>query len=912
MEPDSLLPDDLARVLARGGTIVTVNQRAARTLRLAYDGQRRAVGLASWQPPSILAWENWTAALWRQLLLEGDSAAAPDRLLLNQSQELQLWRSVISADISSAPQSSSLQSAGSLAAMAAAAWRLLCAYRGQPRLRNLGVSGDTRSFQRWAQAFLRRCNADRYLSAAELESALAAALAASSFRHSSGELLLIGFDNLTPAQAALIESLRDAGVRIAEPDASPLATHCYLAEAETLDEELHNAALWLRSALEANPAARIAVIHPEIAAERGALDRAFGRALAPELQDIAADRGRSPFEFSLGEALVRQPMVALAITLLHWTISPLPVGEISGILLSPFFTPVAERDIRAEFDAFHLSQTHLLRPEFGLPALIEVAEGSRAAGRLGGLLRQLRELHRTAARLLAGGSPRQRSFADWADAIRELLRAAGWAASVSLDSTAFQTLRKWDSALDELATLDFEGTRPTFAEALGHLEEIVGRTLFAPESREAPIQIMSPLEAAGSRFDAVYFLRCSDLSWPVRPGLSPLLGWRVQRDLRMPGSDAAEDAASARRVAARLAASAPTVVFSYARQTADARQRPSAALSWVALEPLGPQSLRPLDPPIALETVEDPGYIPLADPRVRGGSAILKLQAACGFRAFAEARLWSTAVDAPGPGMDAAERGSIVHRALQELWAELGTQAALRALTAGQRSAALDRAIDLSLGRFQADAVSDWDAAYIELQRERLQRLLMPWLELELSRPPFEVVLREQKLEDLAIGPLRIDLRVDRVDRIVGEDGENLGEVILDYKTGTSGPKMWESDRPEEPQLPLYAALREPGSVAGVAFASLRAGNDLGLRGLASRDDILPKHAGQTAPTLDEQIAQWRAVLTNLAIDFADGDARVRPKRYPETCAFCQQRLLCRLDPATLEALAEDTEDADA
>jgi probable DNA repair protein len=906
MEPASRLPRDLADHLDRGGTILTANQRAARTLQLDYDRQRRAEGASSWEPPAILAWESWTAGLWQRLLLEGDENAGPLPLLLNQTQELQLWRSVITAD----SQWTSLHSAGSLAATAAGAWWLLCAYRGQSGLRSLGVSGDTRAFQRWTVAFLRRCKEDLYLAGAELESALATAIAARTFQPAMGDILLVGFDRLTPAQAALVEVLRDSGVRVAEEAPLPTAAGLHLAAADTPEAEFTQAAYWLRAALQAEPAARIAVIHPEIAAERAALDRVFRQHLAPELQSVAEDPAHAPYEFSLGEPLLSRPIIATAMKLLRWAVSPLPVDDISGILLSPFFTPSAERDIRAEFDAFHLRQTSLLRPEFDLPALIRMAEGSgRIAARLGGLLRQLRDLHRAGTRLLAGGTARQRPFADWADTIRELLRAAGWAESAGLDSVSYQALRKWESTLDELATLDFEGTRPSFAEALGHLEEIARRTLFAPESRDAPIQIMSPLEAAGSRFDAVYFLRCSDLNWPLRPGLNPLLGWRIQRDLGTPGSDAAEDAEAARRIAARIAASAATVVFSYARRTEEAHQRPSPALAGFTFEPF---ALTPDPEPQAaaeLEVIEDPGYIPLADPRVRGGSGILKLQAACGFRAFAEKRLHATAIDAPGSGMDAAQRGSIVHAALEAFWSGLHTQAALRALTTDARAAALGRAIDDSLSEFEQALGSPWESAYLDLQRERLHRLLTPWLDLELARPAFEVTQREQQFEDLAIGPLLLSLRVDRVDRILGEDGQELGEVILDYKTGAASPKMWETDRPDEPQLPLYAALRGPGTVAGVAFASLRAGNDLGVRGLAAREGILPRHAGQTAPTLEEQIAAWRTVLTNLAIDFADGDARVRPKNYPETCQYCQQRLLCRLDPATL---GDPQEDADA
>ena len=50
----------------------------------------------------------------------------------------------------------------------------------------------------------------------------------------------------------------------------------------------------------------------------------------------------------------------------------------------------------------------------------------------------------------------------------------------------------------------------------------------------------------------------------------------------------------------------------------------------------------------------------------------------------------------------------------------------------------------------------------------------------------------------------------------------------------------------------------------------------------------------------------WRATLEQLATDFAAGGARVGPKEYPTTCTFCDQRMLCRLNPEVLEAEAEE------
>jgi ATP-dependent helicase/nuclease subunit B len=131
-------------------------------------------------------------------------------------------------------------------------------------------------------------------------------------------------------------------------------------------------------------------------------------------------------------------------------------------------------------------------------------------------LRTLRPLF--SKRELTSGN---RTYADWAASIHHLLEAAGWAQLSHLDSVEFQTRRKWETALDELATLDFDGTRVSFSGALAALERIAAETLFAPESRHAPIQIMGPLESAGSSFDAVWFLRANDLDWPHACAKSP-------------------------------------------------------------------------------------------------------------------------------------------------------------------------------------------------------------------------------------------------------------------------------------------------------------------------------------------------------------------------------------------------------
>jgi probable DNA repair protein len=991
MKSSAELPRQIQQALERGWTVLTANQRAARTLHHGYDLDQRARGLTHWEPPAILAWDAWLASLWHRLLLDGRAS----ELLLSPTQEHTLWRAIIAAD----PVNASLRPIDSLAELAAEAWLLLHAYCGRRRLQAAVANADTRDFARWANEFDRRAIRAQLLTQAQLPEALRAAFAEGRFTATQpaqppqAGLLFVGFDSMKPAQTALLDAIQATGTPIEEhspkipctssgapsiavsprwmgspdrepgapsiavssrwvgspdrePDAIPSLT---LVSAPDERAELAACARWLRARLTQQPDARIAVIVPAIETVRAQIDRVFRQTLAPELNQIDAPANSGPYEFSLGVPLAHTPMVAAALDILRWATGPLALDRVSALLLSPHFaagnpesgpestSPVSSELLaRAEFDAFVLRKHPLLQPQITLDELHALVAESRHISSLTNLLHRLSALRPLFLRrdLLTA----QQTHAEWAATFHELLDAAGWAAPGRDDSTEFQTRRKWQSALDELATLDFDsrsdGTRVPFAAALAALERIATETLFAPESRHAPIQIMGPLESAGSRFDAVWFLGSSDLAWPARPAPNPLLPWLLQRELAMPGADPAQDTAHARRITQRIAASAPDVLFSYAQQSSEGHQRPSPVLAGLALELRTSGEIAATEPaaePVELEAFADDAPIPPPPDRVlHGGASILASQAACGFRAFAEKRLFSSALDTASLGLDPRQRGSLVHAVLESFWAEVESQSALQLLTPEEREARLMHCIRVTLDRQYPNPASGWPRAYLLTERQRLLKLLGPWLDFEANqRAPFTVKSREETLHDVQIGPLRLNIRVDRVDRIdltqlpsesVEDEpadsepkGENLaGEIILDYKTGPASPADWLGDRPDAPQLPLYAVVsaaankEDAPQFAAVAFASVRPGKDLGLHGYQSRDGVLPSAAKLKTTSLEAQVDEWREVLTALAEDFHSGEARVDPKQYPQTCAHCEQRLLCRLDPATLDANSLD------
>jgi ATP-dependent helicase/nuclease subunit B len=896
MDGRELLPDEVVAALERGAIVVTVNQRAARSLRRGFDRRNRVLGLKNWQTPMVIAWDMWMTRLWHALVVDGHAT----QMLLNRTQEHAVWRTVLEAD----EELASLNTVDSLATVAAEAWRLICNYDGRQRLRGAVGNSDTQAFQRWARMFERRCQVEKFTTQAQLEEVLQDAIRNRLIVLPAGGVTLVGFDGTTPAQRKLVEALQSVSVAVEElPPSIDVATR-NLVGVEDEHQELFAAARWARRFLEELPHGRVAVIVPEPDLERREIDRVFREVLAPELHDIRVDGQTGPFEFSIGTSLAEVPMVAAAFDILQWAVEPLPQEKVSRLLLSRYFAMTSsERTMRAEFDAFELRKARMLRPEISLDELIAITERSKRKGRLPLLIVTLKSLRVLVNRLRGLDA---RTHAEWSERMQELLNSATWGPGSQENSFEFQVRRKWESALDELATLDFDGVAIDFQLSLAELMRIARQTMFAPESRDAPVQIMGPLEAAGAIFDAVWFLRAGELNWPLETGSNSLLPWHLQRELGMPGTDVARDDAYARRITARIAASAKTIVFSYAKETLEGSQKSSPVLAGLSLNEVAIDDIveGEVEPTVVeIEEVADVAQIQVLPDRViRGGARILELQAACGFRAFAEQRLWATDLESIEPGMDARESGTVVHKVLEIFWDKVRTQDSLRAMTTQQRNEVLERCIAEGLNKTLQASSTTWDAAYLEVQQERLRKLLSGWLDLELDRKtPFEVQLSEKEFEDVRVGPLRLNVRMDRVDKVEG------GEVLIDYKTGNASPSDWLTSRPDAPQLPLYAILSQADQLQGVAFGLVRAGEGRGLKGYAVNHDILPGKPVKLkeAPTLAAQVEQWRTVLERLAEEFHSGDARVRPKMYPKTCQYCGQRTLCRLNASLIEEVDE-------
>lgn len=868
----------VSEAIARGAVVLTPNERSARTLR-------RLLAIETGNAAPILSLAAWTSAEWQKRIVSGQESRVP----LTPAQEMRLWEETVTADA----ELQTLLPASRLAEMANQAAGLLHTWGARKQLRPETAQADPAVFLRWLQRFEERCKRSQWISSAEVTNELANALQT----HSSDvfpEIVFAGFDQFNPSQQMLFEALHRIGARASKMEPAPAPSNISLAVCNDLTDEAKQCAYW--AAKQVQEGRRVAIIHPDPASVRPALERALRDFVAPYMNDVGRASTQAPYEFSLGVPLRSTLFVRHALLLLRWLSGPLDIEQVSELLRSPYLGAKSTAFARAEFDAFGLRQSSILRREISVEAAVALMRERRFEHTRWPLLTGYADVLEAAAQKAMTST--SAGWMDWADHATRLLSVAGWQSAAHDDSYTFQLRQRWQEMVEEFAHLQAFGDRVPWQTALRMLDTLAARTLFAPESHDAPVQVMGPLEAAASEFDALWFMGADDMHWPAASSTNPLLPYFLQREAGMPGTHADSDFERYAVITERLLRSAEEVVVSYAQTTSTGeRARCSSLIRHRVLSPFIRNEEKKERPEVqaVLEEVTD-HLPPLASSKFTGGAQLLQAEAACPFRAFAEHRLFAAEPEANIDGMDAAERGNVLHRILEHFWRDVKTQRALAEMGAEGRAQKLQSALYEELN----NSASAWEQGYLQLEQERLFAMLSRWLEMELKRSPFVVEDIERKIEGVPIGPLHLDLRVDRIDRVSTPAGEGL--LLIDYKTGQASPADWEGERPDAPQLPLYAAVADAG-VAGIAFANLKPGEKgLALQGISGIPGMLGTDDEGTE--FPEKLPEWHHALTLLAHEFAEGDAEVNPKRFPDTCRYCRQHLLCRVHESA--HLAED------
>ena len=909
---------DLAQALAAGATVITPNRRLALFIKHQYDTAHTASGKSVWPSADALPYGAFLERTWQEL-----SVAENGALLLSVQQEIALWETVIEGS----RYAGLLLNPAAAARAARDAWVTQHAFgMDNPRHRAAweSLNDDAAAYSEWRRAYGERLRTAGWIDSAQLPDVIVGVLSGGA-RARTQHLLRVGYDVYTPQQQALFEALAKTGCVIAEaPMEAATAGACTVVShaCDDAEAELHHVAQCVRTLLvdhaDTQPRLRIGVVVPDLAARRTAVMRVFDDVLEPPRVLQPHDAAPRLFNCSLGLPLSSYPIVFTAFLILKLAGGEASLEEAGALLRSPYVGGAeSELAARALVDA-HLRERSRQRVTPG--ALWQAAQGDGSLSqprvplspRLAALLEPWIAQARDTRRL------RQPPSA-WSATFLSLLKGLAWPGERTLDSAEFQTFEKFREAISGLSALDPLRARLTQPEALSVLRRLVADTVFQPEANDAPVQILGTLESLGLSFDALFVVGLAGETWPAAPRPNPFLPVALQRALDVPHASAAWELQFARRMTNAWRHAATSVTATWPQRDGERELTMSPLLDAVPVSTelsVTPALLRDaLYAARSFETLDDwraPALLVAegAGASVRGGAQVLQNQAACAFRAYAIHRLGAATLDEGVDGLDARDRGTLVHHALTLLWRDLGSQANLLALDDSALEQKIRGAVNGAVDDLCAKRPDIMTDAYAALERTRLITLLSRLAALEKTRAPFEVVACEQQ-RALEIGGVRLSARLDRVDQL-----QDDSQLILDYKTGLANIGGWLGERPDEPQLPLYA-VSDDADIGGVAFVQLRA-REVAFKGVTRDGEVLPDVAALAASkTLAAQYATWpalldawRAVLEQLARDYLAGHAEVAPKHYPKTCEYCGLNTLCRVQELTARSAAADGEDA--
>ncbi len=864
---------ELLEWLNSGITVVTPDSLTAAVIQQQYAAVQLQAGRLAWSQPRVQPWTSFLEQTWRELRYRLRRRVP---VVLSGCQERLLWEEAVE------------RSEVKVLDVAATAQSAVEAYRfvsdWQLPLEDMAweQESDSATFLNWLREIKRRCEKQNWLLEADLPWFLVEQ--ASHLKLSQQQFVFAGFEpQPTKAALHLTAKFEEAGATVrwaeARKKSSPLLSVC----AADRENELQLAARWARARLEEKPGASIAIYVDDLDQHRSTVERIFrdvlqpGNALAP-VSTVAGTRAELPCHVHSAAPLSAHPVITAAFALLDFALSMVPVNSISRVFNSPFFVGgSAERSRRAVAE----SRLRSLR-EMELP-LSAVEKYSAECP----LLQEIWPLFRVALNEM----PRKRGEpAQWSTIWKNLLRAAGWPGSKSLTPLEKTAVRQWQSALDSFESLGLARRSLSAAQALDYLRSLTTEEGPRSGSLLSPIQILEPQSAVSFRFDYAWLVGGSELAWPPAwesPAYVPL---SLQRTANVLSAAAGGRRERACRLTEAIEASASTVVISFSGdQAVSVRLSPFFAKnrqirSHEDLHPWARKCVADQIKPSLLQETEDWQAPPLSPSKQSsGGTYLLRSQSQCPFQAFARWRLSACGLDESVFSFDAGKRGDFLHKALASVWTQIKNSDRLHQLPPEELRRIVAESVHESLA---SDAVATpFRDRLRKAEAERLQKLILQWLQREKERPErFEVQDLEHEF-NVQLDGLSLRLRTDRIDRL-----ENGHLVVIDYKSGKVDRKTLDGERPKEPQLLVYAAMLG-SNVDGLYFASVRR-EEGGPDGYGIADFF---GTGEVMDPVDwqAQLKHWSETVTKLASEYQHGYAAVAPLK--GACDFCDMKPICRI-----------------
>lgn len=853
--------DQFLQALTVDDLVLTANRRLANYLRDQYHQLQLELGLKAWQGVAIMPLLAWVEATYQ---FYTQSA----RRILNDFQETLLWEEIISHSATG----TELINIQTTAQLAKDTWNLLQQWNLSCDALKTSDCFDIQCFVAWTQTFQNKCQALDVMTRSEVLAELITLLSIDEIAKLPKQIFFVGFDDLTPSIKILQETLQSkTQISTLNLQSTDACTAVRMSFADQ-KEELQAMARWAANQHLLNPEAQIGCIVPNLNAQRTTIENIFSE------QGLA-----TKYNISAAKALLDYPIIQHALLILSLTFTTIPYENWSQLLRSPFIAgSQSENNARAKLD-FKLRQ--VAEHKISLKQLVSNS-----------LLENCRSLKELLLAFLKIKTPDSQTLEGWLLLFSKQLASFGWPSDRTLTSTEFQVVERFKKSFDELLGSQLQLKKISFNEALTLLQRLLKTIEFQPQSHQAPIQILGLLEGAGIRFDAMWVAELTSDNWPQPAAPNPFIPMQLQRQYALPHSTSDRELQFSQNVMARLQQNARNIVFSHANFEGDRHLAPSSLITQF------PQVMfdLPIEDNLAqqiyrskkMEWLCDQVGPQITSETVSGGSGIFKSQAACPFQAFAKYRLNAEPLADIMPGLAMTERGSLIHEILALLWQELKNHETLCALDDNTLKKNVLTAIDQALSELQITKPLTISSRFIAIEKIRLFDIIMSWLEIEKSRTPFEVISCEER-QVTQIDKIKLHIQIDRIDKLTSGT-----YVIIDYKTSKPSIHDWFSDRPSEPQLPLYFSASNY-EVSSILFGQVRK-DEVCFKGLSRYSDTAPgvltleQLNQEEFSTWQELTLFWKTSLKNLAVDFITGKAAVAPKNIA-SCHYCHLEELCRI-----------------
>lgn len=867
-------------------TIVTPNRRLSATLHKLYQAYQLEEKKSHWETPDILPINNWIQRLWHEY---ANSDFNVKHHQLNSMQEQFIWEDIISHT----KENSQLLLASETASMIKSAWHLLKQWQVDINHPAFQAVDNYATFVTWATQFEKKCQEKNWIDSVSLVDFVIEKIKSKKIKPSS-TIILVGFNELSPQLKYFLNCCREVGSQVNHIKIDQTPTKLALIQLTNQENEIFTIARWAKATLAKSDNVRIGCVIPSLDKIRDRVMQVFSEVFAAE-NTYTINPQLCPFNISAGKNLLQYPIINTAIQLLMLHKKNISIEDFSCLLTSPFLGEAeTERIKRANFDSL-LRQKNVAQVD--LPFLLKNNDNKKQ-------LSLLKYIPYFAKRLdnfftYIENNQKKLPYGEWAKLFSHLLSLLGWPGERSLSSEEYQIVENWLKILSEYTTLD-QVTKPVyFQQALQTLQKIAKKSLFQPKTPDAPIQVLGLLEAAALPFDYLWVAGMDDLSWPPQPKPNPFIPKSLQREYQMPHATAERELTYCNELTQQFKQSASEVIFSHAEKEDELELQPSSLIRNIpemTVDELGLTDYLSPSKKIfqtkkiekILDEIAPPHF---STEKIDGGIKVIKLQALCPFKAFSECRLHARALETPLPGLHAKDRGNIIHKALELIWNKLQDHTSLISMDEQLLNQLIDDSVNNAINHFSP---LNKETHYFSLEKQRLYKLLWNWLEIEKKRSPFKIVDSENEAV-IILNQLSLSIRIDRIDEL--PDGKKL---IIDYKTGKYNEiNNWFGDRPEEPQLPLYALL-DPDNTIGVTFAQLSPGENC-FKGISQYSldtkgiKLLSEVKKATALSWIEQLKQWYAIFSQLSDDFCQGIAKVDPKEPSQTCSKCSLKPFCRI-----------------